>query len=96
MPEQTLTYDARMFKDTFESNFNFLNGFLRNVHRFSDRTAVTCPLRGKSWTYPQVNETANRLAHALLTDGVKSQDIVMYQLRTYLSHRRAGHPEGPS
>lgn len=27
------TYNLSRFKDTFENEFNYLNGFLRNVHR---------------------------------------------------------------
>ena len=80
MDRQKLTYDVQMFKDMFENEFTYLNGFLRNVHRFKERTALACPIRGQSWSYPQVNTTANKLAHALLADGVQSQDVVMYQL----------------
>ena len=28
------TYDVTMFRETFESRFTYLNGFLRNVSRF--------------------------------------------------------------
>jgi hypothetical protein len=69
MDRQKLTYDVQMFKDTFENEFTYLNGFLRNVHRFKERTALTCPIRGQSWSYPQVNTAANKLAHALLAGG---------------------------
>ncbi|MDL2330018.1 AMP-binding protein [Desulfosarcina sp. OttesenSCG-928-A07] len=75
-----LTYQAEMFKETFHHEFTYLNGFLRNVGRFKERTAVICPLRDQTWTYPQVNAECNRLAHALMADGVKKQDVVMYQL----------------
>lgn len=33
MAEQKLTYNAEMFKDTFENEFTYMNGFLRNAHR---------------------------------------------------------------
>ena len=28
-----LTYDSQMFRETFESEFTWLNGFMRNVRR---------------------------------------------------------------
>ncbi|MDL2275588.1 AMP-binding protein, partial [Desulfosarcina sp. OttesenSCG-928-G10] len=77
---ENLTYNAKMFKETFQYEFTWLNGFLRNVGRFKERTAVICPLRNRTWTYPQVNAECNRLGHALMADGVKKQDVVMYQL----------------
>jgi len=80
MLEQRLTYDAKMFKETFQSKFTYLNGFLRNVHRFKERIALTCPHRNKSWSYFELNSECNRLAHALMADGVGNHDIVMYQL----------------
>ena len=80
MEKQTLTYDVQMFRDTFENEFTYLNGFLRNVHRFKERTALTCPQRERSWSYPQVNAACNKLSHALMADGVEKQQIVMYQL----------------
>lgn len=29
-----LTYDSQMFRETFESEFTWLNGFMRNVRRW--------------------------------------------------------------
>lgn len=75
-----LTYDISMFQDTFENDFTYINGFLRNAHRYANRVALTCYLREKQWTYQGLNEECNRLAHALVNDGVGKRDIVMYQL----------------
>ncbi|CAA7601989.1 AMP-dependent synthetase/ligase [Acididesulfobacillus acetoxydans] len=80
MAEGLFTYDVTMFKETFEHEFTYLNGFLRNVHRFAGRRALTCPLREKTWTYKELNEEANQLAHALEADGVGKNEVVMYQL----------------
>lgn len=80
MSGQGYTYDVRMFKDTFEYEFTYLNGFLRNVRRFAGQPALTCPLRNRTWTYAELNRECNRLAHALLADGVGKNDVVMYQL----------------
>ena len=37
------TYDISMFQETFESEFNWLNGFMRNVRRFGYRAAAIFP-----------------------------------------------------
>ena len=42
-----LTYDDTMFRETFESEFTWLNGFMRNVRRFGSKTAVISPADGK-------------------------------------------------
>lgn len=74
------TYDVKMFKEAFERDFTYINGFLRNVHRFAHRPALTCPNRQKTWTYAELNKEVNQLAHALLKDEVQKNDVVMYQL----------------
>lgn len=80
MKKHSQTYNSEMFIDTFENTFTYISGFMRNVNRFSERNALTCPLREKTWTYPQLNAEVNRLAHALLNSGVVKNNIVMYQL----------------
>ncbi|MGD0621310.1 MAG: AMP-binding protein [Thermacetogeniaceae bacterium] len=75
-----LTYDASTFKDLFENDFTYLNGFLRNVDRFPNKTALTFPMKKESWTYRQLDGECNRLAHALLADGIGKGDVVVYQL----------------
>lgn len=75
-----LTYDYEMFKSTFESEFTWLNGFMRNVRRFGYKDAVYDPLTGKIWTYSDLNSDSNRFANALKKDGVKKSDIVFMQL----------------
>ena len=74
------TYDVTMFRDTFESRFTYLNGFLRNVSRFGDRPAVFDPHSDRRWTYRELNCEVNRLAHALRADGVGKNDVVMFAL----------------
>ena len=78
MPE--FTYDVTMFKHTFEQEYTYINGFLRNVHRYANRPALTDPFRKKSWTYADLNKDVNKLAHALLADDVQKNEVVMYQL----------------
>ena len=74
------TYDIEMFRDTFESRFTYLNGFLRNVSRFGNRPAVFDPQSGRRWTYHELNREVNRLAHALRSDGIGKNDVVMFAL----------------
>ncbi len=80
MDNRKFTYNADRFRTIFENEFTYLQGFLRNTHRYANRTAVTCPIRAKSWDYAGIDKEANKLAHALLMDGVAKSDIVMYQL----------------
>ena len=80
MNQLDLTYDGTMFKDTFENEFTYIEGFRRNTHRYKANLAITCPLRNKVWTYSDLESESNKLANALLADGVKKNDIVMYQL----------------
>ena len=74
------TYDVTMFRDTFESRFTYLNGFLRNVSRFSTRPALNDPISGRRWTYAELNAEANRLAHALRADAAGSASFVILSL----------------
>jgi acyl-coenzyme A synthetase/AMP-(fatty) acid ligase len=77
---KNFTYNSKRFIDIFENEFTYLNGFLRNVHRYKNRTAITCPERGKSWTYSELDQECNRLANAMIAAGVQKNDVVMYQL----------------
>ena len=74
------TYDITMFKETFESEFTWLNGFMRNVRRFGYRTAVIDPASDKEWTYEELNADANRLANAFKKSGLKKSDLSFMQL----------------
>ena len=76
----TYTYDHTMFQETFESEFTWLNGFMRNVRRFGYKPAVISPVEKKQWTYAELNADCNRFANAMKKDGVKKSDIVMFQL----------------
>lgn len=75
-----MTYDCKMFKETFESEFTWLSGFMRNVRRYGDKIAAIEPEMNKSWTYVELNCDSNKLANALKADGIKKNDIVLMQL----------------
>ena len=75
-----LTYDCTMFKETFERDYTWLNGFMRNVRRFGYKPAVIDPVAKRQWTYEEFNADCNRLANALKESGVKKNDIIFVQL----------------
>jgi len=69
-----------MFRETFEHQFTWLNGFLRNVSRFGNNPALRDPCTDRCWTYQTLNAEANRLAHALRRDGIHATDVVLFAL----------------
>ena len=91
------TYDDRMFIETFEHEYTWLNGFLRNVRRYGSKSALIDPIREKTWTYKELDEEVNMLANALKADGVAKDDVVMSILNncpefcfTYIAPRKVG------
>ena len=91
------TYDDSMFIDTFEHEYTWLSGFLRNVARFPEKTALIDPETSRFWTYKSLNEESNRLANALQNTGIKKDDVVMTVLRnspefafSYIGPRKIG------
>jgi len=75
-----VTYNEESFRRFFERNFTYIEGFLRNVRRYGNRLAMVEAESGKTWNYRQLNAEANRLAHTLLSCGVRPGDVVTYQL----------------
>lgn len=75
-----LTYNADMFIETFESEFTWLNGFMRNVRRFGNSCAAIDTADGSCMTYDELNRKANMLANAFKADGVKKNDLIFVQL----------------
>ncbi len=76
----TFTYDVSMFKQLFEHDFTWINGFMRNVRRYSEKPAMCCAQTGQTWTYSSLNAEANKFSNAMLQDGIKKNDVVMYML----------------
>lgn len=74
------TYDITMFKETFEHEFTWLNGFMRNVRRFGFKTAMVDPQKEQTWTYEELNKDVNRFANALKAKGVVKNDTILYLL----------------
>ena len=91
------TYDAQMFIDTFEHEYTWLNGFMRNVRRYGNRPALIDPSTDITWTYKELDEECNQFAHALKEDNVGKNDVVMSILNncpefcfTYIAPRKVG------
>ena len=91
------TYNDTMFIDTFEHEYTWLNGFMRNVRRFSDKNAIIDGETHRSWTYTALNKEANKLAHALQDLGIQKNDVVMTAFRncpefcfSYIGPRKIG------
>lgn len=91
------TYDDSMFKDTFEHEYTWLNGFRRNVRRFAERPAVIDAEEGRSWNYEELDKETNRLANALKDAGLKKNDVIMVAVRNspsfafcYIGPRKIG------
>lgn len=68
------------FKSIFESRYTWLEGFMRNVRRYSSKPAMICPETETAWTYRALNESCNRLTNRLAADGFGKGDVLMVQL----------------
>ncbi|WP_040798628.1 class I adenylate-forming enzyme family protein [Nocardia higoensis] len=76
----TASYDARAYREFFENDFTYLNGFRRNTRRYANRIALIEPGSGEQWTYAELGERIDRLATGLAQAGVRAGDVVAYQL----------------
>ena len=68
------------FREIFESRYTWLEGFMRNVRRYSGKLAMIDSDKNQTWTYEVLNHDVNRLANTLIDDGFKKGDIVMMHL----------------
>lgn len=65
------------FKKIFESRYTWIEGYMRNVRRYPNKTSMIDPVKERSWSYSELNEDVNRLSNALLADGFHKGDVVM-------------------
>lgn len=68
------------FKTIFEKEYTWIAGFMRNVYRYSQKTALIFPITNESWTYGELNKVVNKFSNALLKSGIQKGDVIMYQL----------------
>lgn len=92
-----MTYDSSNFRDYFEHQFTYTAGFVRNVARYGNESAIVDPASGRSWTYRELGADVDKLALALSARGVGRGDRVVYQLPNcpefailYLATQRIG------
>lgn len=69
------------FKKIFESHYTWIEGFMRNVRRYPEKTAIIDPLRKLTLNYQQLNAEVNLLSNTLSAQGFQPHDIVMILLK---------------
>ena len=75
-----------MFLEVFEEEMTYIKGFMRNVRRFADKTAVIDPLSETVLSYSELNKIVNQFANALNDQGIGYKDVVLYQLPNSLEY----------
>ncbi len=68
------------YREFFESEFLWINGFRRNAARYGKRMALTDPAKRRVWTYEELDADTDRFASALEQDGFRKGDGLMYAL----------------
>ena len=68
------------FKELFESRYTWIEGYMRNVRRYSRKLAIIDPESNKKWTYAEFNDDVNRLTNSLVSIGIGKKDVVMLDL----------------
>ena len=69
------------FKEIFENRYTWYEGFMRNVRRYAQKTAVVDPVRHQTLTYAQLDREVNRLAVSAGRDGLREGDVIMVMLK---------------
>ncbi|MDA8262163.1 MAG: AMP-binding protein, partial [Actinomycetota bacterium] len=73
-------YDPSAYRRFFEREFSYIGGFYRNTHRYANRPALIDPADGTVTTYGQLGRRIAELAADLADRGIRSGQIVSYQL----------------
>jgi len=69
-----------MFREVFERDFTYIEGFMRVVRRLPNKEAMVDPHTDSTWTYSELNADVNKLANALLDHNIQKGDVVLFQL----------------
>lgn len=69
-----------IFRKSFEEEYTWLSGFMRNVDRFGNREALFNPTTNEHWNYRELNAKANRFANAVLDADIHKGSVIMFQL----------------
>ncbi len=97
------TYDVSAFRAVFERSFTWISGFLRNVRRFGEKTAVIDPAsRADVDVCRSSTETRTGWQTPCRPRGVSPGDVVLYQLYnspqfvlSYLAPQKLGAINSP-
>ena len=99
---ENLKRDLDNFRQIFEREYTWIAGFMRNVYRYPNKQALVFPETGEHWTYTELNKIINKFSNALLNDGIKNGDVIMYQLLncpvfafTYVTAHKIGAVNSP-
>ena len=92
-----------MFREVFERDFTYIEGFLRVVRRLPDKEALVDPLADRTWTFSELNADVNKFSNALLDHGVGKGDVILFQLPncpefvfSYLAPQKIGAITSPA
>ena len=69
-----LLVDVNRTQRDFPLDAGYVSLFERSVERYPSRVAAAC--ESERWTYAELDTHANRIAHALLAAGVRTDDMV--------------------
>lgn len=105
--DELMDYEApehkNMFREVFERDFTYIEGFMRVVRRMPDKEALVDPHTETTWTYSQLNDDVNKLANAFSDHGLKKGDVVLFQLPncpefifSYLAPQKIGAVTSPA
>jgi len=96
------SYDPSALREVFEQHFTFVDGFLRNTHRYRHRPALVDARSERRWTYEELGRDVERLAAGFHAHGVGAGDVVVFQLFNspefalcYLAAQRLGAVASP-
>ena len=94
---------SSMFREVFERDFTYIEGYKRVVRKFPEKEAMVDPLKERTWTYRELDKEVNRLANALADGGIGKGDVIFYQLPnspefvfSYLAPQKIGAINSPA
>lgn len=72
-----MTVDYSTWMTTWEKEYTLTRQLYRNLLRYGDKTALIDPFQGKTFTFKDLDEESNRVAHAFLRLGLEPFEVVM-------------------
>lgn len=69
--------NKQQFREIFESHYTWIEGYRRNVRRYSGKLAMIDPKSNRTWTYTELDKDTNRLSNAMQSHGFGKGDVLM-------------------